>query len=430
MMNKTIALCLDEESCRNPQLVGLDGEVLDAQEWLGLYSGAMEARQAIGCQPQIKEVWVVSCNDIDAINLAATLKSDRPDARVCLVTFDGCGSLYSRARTAAIDEVLEGRSFIRRYGEMKSKAHGSSARASRGFKPQLSLPSDSLMQSPAVAAGGQACSLPAEVRHKGFLLPVVSGSGGVGKSAVCTMMALSACARGFRTLLFDCDLQFGDVAAMVGGEEIPGVDKALAQPGLKEQLCQSPSNFTVLPCPDRAETGEVIASAIPALIDELEGCFDVIIVNTGSSWTELHASLLERSALTLFLVDQRSSSLRACRHALELCERCGIPSVPFRFALNRCVKNAPFTALDVSALLQGASVFELREGGYEVEECLAGGAAMELYESRNEFARSVDAMMDSLLPGGERPALTMPEDAGFLRRWRRGHRRQHRKDEE
>lgn len=51
------------------------------------------------------EAWVWSCNFAEPINLAARLKSLKPDLHVVLVEADPTGSLFVRAHSAGIDEV-------------------------------------------------------------------------------------------------------------------------------------------------------------------------------------------------------------------------------------------------------------------------------------------------------------------------------------
>lgn len=135
--------------------------------------------------------------------------------------------------------------------------------------------------------------------------------------------------------------------------------------------------------------------------------FDVVIANTGAAWAEQHAALLERSNAALFLVDQRASSIRACKHALELCARCGIATGPFKFAINRCAKGAPLTSIDVSCALRGVPVFELRDGGPDVEELLGAGSPAELLKARNEFCTSLEQLFVKVLPdsGGRKGSL-------------------------
>ncbi len=278
------------------------------------------------------------------------------------------------------------------------------------------------------------------------MLSVVSGSGGAGKSTVAVLAACLAARRGLRTLLVDADLQFGDAADLLGSSDAPTVDEVLADPGLLDAPADAGVPALVA-APHRLELAEALAAQLPRLLEEASARFDAVVVNTGASWSEGHALVIERSARTLFLVDQRASSVRACRHALELCARCGIATgsflfllnrcakgVPFTstlflvdqrassvracrhalelcarcgiatgsflFLLNRCAKGVPFTSLDVSCALQGAPVRELRDGGPAVEELLGSGLAQTLASERNDLRESLGVVLDGLLPGG------------------------------
>lgn len=425
-MNRNVALCVDEQSFRDPALIGLEGESLEAQGWLEVYSDAGQARSGIRDSREVESVWVAASQDVEPINLAATIKADRPELRVSLITGERYGSLCSRARTAHIDEVIELESFIRLYAEAKHRSQGA-----RG----CGMPADGAVvlerRRPShakeviegtVLESSSARGIDRPSARKGMLMSVVSGSGGAGKSSVAVMAALCASRRGFRVLLLDLDLQFGDIAAMVGAEGALEADVALDQPDRLRRFVEQSGALSVLARPARLEASESLVQRIPELLDALSPHYDVIIANTGASWAEQHALLLERSSIALFLIDQRSSSLRACRHALELCSRCGIGSVPFRFALNRCAKNAPFASLEVSSILQGAEVFELKDGGFEVEECLSGGAAEELARSNNDFATSVGYMMEVLLPRDSEDAFdASPRESGGLFKRRSRH---------
>lgn len=252
---------------------------------------------------------------------------------------------------------------------------------------------------PAAPAAPPPASAPAAARPPAYVLSVVSGSGGAGKSTVAVLAACLAARRGLRTLLVDADLQFGDAADLLGSSGAPTVDEVLADPGLLDAPADAGVPALVA-APHRLELAEALAAQLPRLLEEASARFDAVVVNTGASWSEGHALVIERSARTLFLVDQRASSVRACRHALELCARCGIATGSFLFLLNRCAKGVPFTSLDVSCALQGAPVRELRDGGPAVEELLGSGLAQTLASERNELRESLGAVLDDLLPGG------------------------------
>lgn len=431
-MNRRIALCADELSVRNPELIGLEGEQLDAQEWLDVYSSGDEARARIAESDAVAEAWVASCEDVEAINLAATLKSDNPTISVRLIDFSGDGSLLSRAHTAQLDEVLDASAFARRYGAAKSEFGAVSApvpEAPGGGSPsvvssmtlvaeeELELPLVERQESQGLVLRQRPGTIALPRHGRGQIVPIVSGSGGAGKSSVAVVAAIAARDRGFRTLLLDFDLQFGDMAIMAGVPDALAIDEAIRRPDLLDREIAKGSPLIVLAAPDRIEVAEAVVRAMPQLLDKLAGSFEVIVANTGAAWAEQHAVLLERSTAALFLVDQRASSMRACKHALELCARCGIATGPFKFAVNRCGKNALLTSIDVSSALDGAPVMELKDGGRDVEDYLGSGNADELVALGNDFCASVIEAVNLLLPedATAAPATPPPAERRFSR---------------
>lgn len=422
-MRPLVALCADETSLRHPETMGLDGESLASQGWLRLFSSGEEARRFLKEDRQVDEAWVVSCDDIEPINLAATLKGDRRSLKVCLVSFQGTGSLFSRATAAGIDATLTRQAFAMRYAAFKrvrseqprvetpyaeapcdseradGKAGGKVGDKAIGVR-DLPDPAPFQPEEPAVlqaASGGSAV----QASREGILLPIVSGSGGAGKSAVAALAAILSQCRGKKTLLLDFDLQFGDMREMMGMPDALGIDEALENPGLLAKLEPSGSLPALLGAPRHLEKAESVVARAPAFLEALRSRFDVIVANTGAAWAEQHALLLERCTKALFLIDQRASSLRGCRHALDLCARCGIAASPFLFAVNFCSKGAPLSSIDVSCALRGAEVIELADGGIEVDGALTEGRPLDLVEGRNPLCRSIDAFLEGLIPSTE-----------------------------
>lgn len=99
--------------------------------------------------------------------------------------------------------------------------------------------------------------------------------------------------------------------------------------------------------------------------------------------------MLERASKSLFIVDQRPSSLSATKQAIELCTRCGIATTSFLFAVNRCKKGVLYSAIDVSCALGGVSVAEITDGGIDVDNAFMSQNPLDLIESKNSFAISM-----------------------------------------
>ena len=367
MSGSLVALCADTTSLQHPESIGLAGENLAAQDWLRIFSSAEEARRFLRTDRLVDEVWVASSDDVAPINLAATLKRDRSDRCVCMLSFEDPGSLKPAAMPVSV--------------------------------------------APATAPQPARCDERRPGARAGFLFPVVSGSGGAGKSTVSVLSALIAQRMGYNTLLLDFDLQFGDAPALMGVQNPLAVDDVLAVPSRLDQLRSDGRMPALLAAPRHLEDSEAVVERAPQLLDQLTARFDVVVANTGAAWAEQHALLLERSSKALFLIDQRPSSLRACQHALDLCARCGIATGPFLYAVNRCSKNALFTSIDVSCSLRGAHVFELKDGGGEVEELLGAGLPFDLLASRNDLCASLERVLSGVLPGDRRAAAPPEEGA-------------------
>lgn len=438
-MGKTVVLCADAESLHNPALLGLAGENLPVQPWLEAVSDAHEARRYLRGAADIQEVWVASSNEMDPINLAAALKRDTRARPVYLLAAADNGSLRSRAATAGIDGVIDARELANRYA--LRKAGGRTRAASTGAVPNTSggtagaaarqeaagewsgaasdarptavgeparqrkatVPVIERVSEQAQAADvrQRARCMPATGRASGaYVLTVASASGGTGKSTIAVLSALIAQSLGYRTLLLDADMQFGDAAQLLSAERPLRIDQVAEDPLRLGGLAPQGDMPALLAAPSGVEDAERIGGQLIDVLAAVRERFDVVVVNTGSFWLEQHVRLLEASSNTLFLVDQRPTSLKATKRALELCARCGVASAPFLFAVNRCARSGLLTSLDISCALNGAKVVELKDGGAEVEELMGAGLAPELPRARNELCLSLEAFLVDILPQG------------------------------
>lgn len=230
-------------------------------------------------------------------------------------------------------------------------------------------------------------------------LSIVSASGGAGKSTIAALAAFFSQGFGYKTLLLDADMQFGDMGSMAGIEAPLSLDEVAADPAKFETLVPDGRYPALLAAPRRLEQSESVGESLSRIIERANAAFDVVIVNTSSHWDEPLAQVLERSSHVLFLVDQRAVAIRAGKHALEMCSRCGIATTPFVFAVNRCTKNALFSSFDVACSFGGSRAVELKDGGKEVDELLGAGLPLDLIGSRNDLCLSLERVLVDILPG-------------------------------
>ncbi len=391
---KKVVLCADQECLSNPALLGLEGEKLDSYPWLVLFSDGVKARFELArSNEDIDEVWVVSSDNLDALNLAAGIKKDNPQQKIYLVTDNTSGSLLSRAKSAGITAALSQVAFVKRFGLAKSRT---------------------------ATSPGENSSTDSKAKAQAFVLVVASGSGGAGKSTITAMSALLAVSRGLKTLVIDADLQFGDLAGLLGRSKPLTAEAAI----VTDKEGENPDLFYEQPSlivpGTKLLDQEFFSQRLSSLIKKYQSQFDLIIVNTASGWNESHATLIELCSKTLLLIDQRASSIHATVRVLEICEQCGIPCSSFLFVLNHCSKAAPLSSIDVSCALKGAHVIELREGGFQVEECMGCGRASELIKTAPDFCLSIGSMLDELLPPSLAENTQLPKMHRSFRRWFQG----------
>ena len=529
-MSANILMCIAKGTPQHLQMDVLSEENFENGDWLKVFTDEVAARKYAIASKDAEQFWVKSTENISPINLAATIKKDRPDMKVILACDAATGSLISRARAAGVDSVLTHKEFNENYtlqqAKYKSKnksgfefghEHGfadATANTSRngfadsdasGIPEGEALSVDSRAQSQAhttrasgsgvfyskapaseqdwinsfdfvsgdicvdniqectgvhsqasqsgqlgllanagetpslggkqaqapslgdkqgalASLGGKQAQVPnfsrkPEIRYasrpdargeqgpaskpdhtEGMAISIVSAEGGSGKSTVAVMSAYYAQSQGLRTVLLDLDGRLGDVQYLTGASTaISSVD-----------IIKSPEKISLLKCHDgkpalisapiHAEEAELLTGKYSKIIELAKKNFDLTIINTSNFWNEDLINIMENSNKVIFLTDQRPSGIKATKHALSLCARCGMATTPFTFVLNRCKRKAWFTKEDISFALGGLPVEELQDGGEEVSELLGAGIPCDLLGEPNEFIESLKILLIEMLP--------------------------------
>lgn len=438
-----LVLCADSESLRRPGFIGLEGETLEGLAWLDVYSSAIEARAGVAGDLEVEEVWVLSSDQMDAINLAAAIKRDRLTLRVFLVSSQISGSSLSRAQAAGLDGTLSTRAFALRYAQEKRRSAQSvraaetsalvsvaddvceedflsedqpfpaAMEASSMFLRQVSshpvtqvddrvhvksdVRLDDQLDAQSNAQMGFQPSARLNAQASAFTLCVMGAGGGVGTTTASLVASHVLARRGMSVLLIDADLCFGGLASSAEANATLSLSEAIDKPESLESLVVA-GNVSCIAAPERMELADRLSESLPELVDRAACFFDAVVIDAGGSFSGLHMDLAERCAQSLLLVGQRSASVRACKRIVDMFQRCGAATNSIVFAINRCSKGSLFSSIDVSCLLQGSHVRELRDGGRIVEELMGIGAVSSLVADGNPFAISIGHLLQELLP--------------------------------
>ncbi|MDR1013583.1 MAG: P-loop NTPase [Coriobacteriales bacterium] len=422
---------------------GQSGDSMGDKGSITMFASSEQCRAVLRHTPSM--VPVVVCNGagtVTPINLAAALCADAPERDVYLMEDVPTESLAYRAYRAGIRGILDhaqvekllavGRGRMVPVGMPASEPASEFVRvpfrvpapepvpASAPEPPSQPVsepvPAPAMALSPASSpepvlgsasvrvheASPKPASEPVPVpppSGQGRIVGVFSGRGGVGKSTVSLMAALAAQRRGMSVALVDLDLQFGDMDYLAGKEPAGRIRRLpLAQLCAQQEMPPLPDDGLVLvSAPEQPEQGERLVSAIPSLLDRLSSQRDLVVLNTGSFWMDVHAQVAQQCDHLVFLMDQRATSIEACKQAVDLCLRLQTPQARFHYLLNGCGRHAALTVQDVSLALGGVEVCGLADGGSLVDELLALGCPWELLTSGNAFVSSLEDFLDGLV---------------------------------
>jgi pilus assembly protein CpaE len=196
--------------------------------------------------------------------------------------------------------------------------------------------------------------------REGKVVTVMSPKGGSGKTVLASNLAVLLAQQlgDGRVCLVDADLQFGDDSLVLQLEprltvvnivhDIDRLDEALVD----SVLARHPSGLRVLPAPlEPAYADEISLASMIDIIGVLRSMFEVVVVDTSSSFDEMLLSLLERSDLALIVVDMDLLSVKNAKLALDTLRLLKFPSSKIRLILNRSNARARLDEREIEKTL-------------------------------------------------------------------------------
>jgi pilus assembly protein CpaE len=187
----------------------------------------------------------------------------------------------------------------------------------------------------------------------GRVIVVLSPKGGAGKTTVSTNLAVGLAKAGQSVVLFDTDLQFGDVANAL--RLTPDVDFSDAvNAGLTDatslKLALTPHHTGVyalcasdLPADSDDINGEDVSKAINLLRDE----FEYVIVDTDAGIGERTLAAVDTATDLVFLCATDVPSVRSLRKELEALDTLGMVEAQRHFVLNRADAKVGLSPADI-----------------------------------------------------------------------------------
>jgi pilus assembly protein CpaE len=214
---------------------------------------------------------------------------------------------------------------------------------------------------------------PTAPTQPGEITVVFSGKGGVGKTLIALNVAAAVSQKlGDEVGLVDLDLQFGDLAVLLGIRAETSISNAAASyPDLDSEFLSAlmpavPGGMRLLAAPNQPELSDLVkAEHVRAVLKGLRALYRHVVIDCGTHLDDRTLEAVEAADRIVLVVDLDLSTIKNGRVALDLFNRLNIPAERVFVALNRADRERTVTADQVERLLHHPVAIRLpyeREG--------------------------------------------------------------------
>jgi pilus assembly protein CpaE len=270
----------------------------------------------------------------------------------------------------------------------------------------------------------------ADTQKLGKVIVAFSTKGGVGKSVVATNTAVvlaTQCAG--RVALVDCDLQFGDVAVLLG---IPPMhtttDAAGAIDGADAQLMEGllatheASSLRVLCAPVEPSAGDQItAQEMTGIVQMLRRMFDWVAIDMPPHFDDVVLALIEEADHVLLVASMDIPSIKNLKVGIQTLDLLAIAGGKLRLVLNRANARVHLDVSDVERALGVPAEFRV-PSDIAIPQSVNRGVPVVLDKPRSPAALALRNVAESFLTAEAAAADAVPEPISESetrrRRWR------------
>lgn len=193
----------------------------------------------------------------------------------------------------------------------------------------------------------------------GKIVAVFSPKGGSGCTTIGINLAVSLANQGYRTVLVDGSLQFGDVAVMLNlktATTLVDVVKRINE--LDADFISSvvqvhKSGLNVLLAPPRPEMADVVTEEhMKTLLELLRELYDFVVVDTSSALNDIALTILDTSDRILLVTQQNLPSLKNISRFFDLSNSLDYDSQKVWMVVNRATSKQGISVKDIENTLK------------------------------------------------------------------------------
>jgi pilus assembly protein CpaE len=246
---------------------------------------------------------------------------------------------------------------------------------------------------------------------RGRMITVFSTKGGAGKSFVATNLACVLAKRSDKpVVLVDADLQFGDVAVMLGmAPEHTIIDAVNSIDRLDVDLLKSllirhePSGLLVLAAPmEPAFADSVSLPHMRRILEILSSFCSHVVIDTPASFNDIVLGILEETDDIVLMAGMDIPHIKNTKIGLQTLRLLHIPASKVKLTLNRANSKVKLDIADVERTLQMKADC-LLPSDIAVPQSINKGVPVVIDAPRSGVARNLERMADLFpAPAAER----------------------------
>jgi pilus assembly protein CpaE len=282
-----------------------------------------------------------------------------------------------------------------------------------------------------LAAGGKLDARDNEV-SRGRVIVSFSTKGGVGKSMLATNLACGLARRANRPVaIVDADLQFGDVAVLLGvSPERSVVDAASAlnqgEPEALRQLMarHEESGLLVLPAPvEPSAADQVTPEQMLMIVEALRRTCEYVVVDMPPHFDDTVLALIEAADDVLVVASMDVPSVKNLKVGMQTLDLLSLAGEKIKLVLNRANAKVKLDVGEVEKALSLKTSYEV-PSDIAVPQAVNRGVPVVVDNPRAPAARALETIADSIY--GERAVAatnaTTEHDSDLMPKRRRWHR--------
>ncbi len=245
-----------------------------------------------------------------------------------------------------------------------------------------------------------------KARARGRVIALFGTKGGVGRTTIGVNLAVALQRRSRkRTVLFDADFFFGDVALHLG---VPPAHTILDLIGrmdeldaelLDQVLVPHPSGVRVLLSPRNPEDVEtILPDHVTRLLDFLVCHYDFVVVDCQAIYDERTLTILEKADAIMLIIKPEVGCVKNMAVFSELAVKLGLSfDKKIHIVLNRSGSKSGIGSKEIERIFRRQIAFHIASGGNSVVVSINRGVPLMIEQPNHPFSLQVIQIADHLI---------------------------------